>query len=148
MRCNVNGYPVSDPFQVIRREFEKRMGLPTGRSEGLRVVEIDSQIQVILDLPGVSENDVEITVHDGVLNISAERKNHLPEQAKVLITDEPYGNIQRTLKLHDAIDPDSLDAVLESGVLTVTMSRRPELQPRRVAVRPAIAAPDASGEQS
>ncbi|MEZ6121821.1 MAG: Hsp20/alpha crystallin family protein [Planctomycetaceae bacterium] len=137
MRCNVNSYPVSDPFQVIRREFERRVGLPSGRTEGLRVVEVDSQIHVILDLPGVAESDVDITVHDGVLNISAERKSNLPEQAKVLITDEPFGTIQRTLKLHDAIDPNTMDAVLENGVLTVTMSRRPELQPRKVTVRPA-----------
>ena len=136
MRYIVPAFPVMDPFSAVRRDFEHRMGVRTDSAAGLNVTETDSEVRVSLDLPGVSVDDVELTVQDGCLSISGERKPSTPDGSELLFSNRTFGPFQRTLKLHDSIDPNSVDAVMEDGVLTITMTRRPELQPRRVSVRP------------
>lgn len=137
MHYQVAALPVVDPFRTARQDFERRYGLHSDGAFGLRVTETDHEISVSLDLPGMTEQDVEITVNDGHLVIRGERRSHAPENAKLLFSNQSFGEFQRTLGFHDSLDPDSIQAVMENGVLTITMSRRPELQPRRIEIRPA-----------
>lgn len=137
MHYQVAALPVVDPFRTARQDFERRYGLHSDGAFGLRVAETDREISVSLDLPGMTEQDVEITVNDGHLVIRGERRSNAPENAKLLFSNQSFGEFQRTLGFHDSLDPDSVQAVMENGVLTITMSRRPELQPRRIEIRPA-----------
>lgn len=129
--------PVADPFRGVRQEFERRMGVRGVDHSGFHVTETESEVCVSLDLPGVSEDAVDISVEKGILTIQAERKATVPPNAKVLFSNTPQGTTEKTLRLDDSIDPDSIDAVMDNGVLSITMSRKPELQPRKVTVRPA-----------
>lgn len=137
MHYQVAAHPVVDPFRTARQDFERRYGLHSDGALGLRVTETDSEIRVSLDLPGMTEQDVDITVNEGHLIIRGERRSNLPEGAKLLFSNQSFGEFQRTLGFHDSLDPDSIQAVMENGVLTITMTRRPELQPRRIEIRPA-----------
>lgn len=137
MRHKHISFPVMDPFRAVRQDFERRMtGTPVDLS-GLRVTETETEVSVSLDLPGVSEDAVDITIEKGILTIAADRQAITPPDARVLFRNTSQGAIQRTLKLHDSIDPESVDAVMEHGVLTITMSRQPEPQPCKVTVRAA-----------
>lgn len=137
MLYKIAGLPVVDPFRTARQDFERQYGLRSDDALGLTVVETEADIRVGLDLPGVSEEDVDITVNDGHLLIKGERKASAPENSKLLFSNQSFGEFQRTLRLHDSLDPDSIEAVMDNGVLTITIARRPELQPRKVSVRPA-----------
>lgn len=135
MHYNVFSLPVSEPLRAVRRDFERRMNVNTADTSGLTISETEASVSVSLDLPGVSEEAVEVTVHDGVLTISGDRPVVLPEDARVLFSSQPSGDFRRTLRLDDSIDPTTVEAVIENGVLTINMSRRPEMQPQRINVR-------------
>ena len=127
-----------DPFRPIRREFERQVGLSsTGPGVNLTISESDEDIRVMMDVPGVSDSDISITVHDGHLIIEGERSSATPDGAKTLFNNRQFGKFRRTLKLDDSVDPDNIDAVSDNGVLTISLTRRPEIQPRKVTVRSA-----------
>jgi HSP20 family protein len=137
MPYNVISLPLSDTFRAVQREFERHMAPTTDHHTGFSVAETDTAFLVRLDLPGVPADSIDITVEKGVLTIVAERPSTTAEGAKVLFSNTPQGVIRKSRQLHDSIDPKSVDAVLENGVLKISMTRKPELQPRKVSVRAA-----------
>ncbi len=134
MPYNVISLPLTDTFRAVQREFERHMAPTTDHHTGFSVAETDTAFLVRLDLPGVPEDSIDITVEKGVLTIVAERPSTTAEGAKVLFSNTPQGVIRKSRQLHDSIDPKSVDAVLENGVLKISMTRKPELQPRKVSV--------------
>lgn len=103
------------------------------------VWEADGQIHVEIDAPGVANDGVNVTFDRGQLTIELERRDLRPtdgEQAPPFVYNERgFGQVKRTLALPDTVDPDSIAARLENGVLRVSVSKRPEAQPRRIEVR-------------
>ena len=138
MRCEFPIMAVRDPFAAVRRDFERQMQNKAHRNAmPLTIQESENRVEIAFDIPGVPEDKIEIVIHEGCLQVSGERAVNIPEGASVVFNNRSVGSFQRSLKLDDSIDPDSVDAVLSNGVLTVTMKRRPELQPKKVAIRPA-----------
>lgn len=86
-----------------------------------------------MDAPGVAREDVKLTYHQGELRISAERK--APERASGQNDQRRYGKAVYTLSLPETIDPDTINASLEQGVLHVTVAKKPEAQPKRIEVK-------------
>lgn len=137
MPYDIFSQPVTDQLRAVRREFERQMNGRNENQTGLTIAETEDSVLVSLDLPGVPEDAVEVTVHDGVLTVSGERKLRTPDGAKIVSSTQHSGEFSKSLRLDDSIDPETVDAVMEHGMLTITMSRRPELQPRKVTVRSA-----------
>ena len=89
---------------------------------------------VELDVPGVMRDQVELTYEKGTLRISTERQ--APEETRSGLVDERrYGKVTRTVTLPESIDPESIMAELNSGVLHVTVAKKPEAQPKRIEIR-------------
>lgn len=138
MRCNANSFAVPDTYRSIRRDFERQMGLrSSGPAAELTISESDARVSVHLDVPGVSEDALSVTVHDGHLVIEGERSSAATDGSATVFCNRVFGKFRRVLKLDEAIDPDSVDAVLENGVLAISLSRRPEVQPKKITVRSA-----------
>jgi len=97
----------------------------------LSVWEADDAYHIELDVPGVSKADIELTFEKGVLQIVAERKEPEDER-KGLHEERVYGKVTRSLSLSETVDPDSIAAELTNGVLHVTVTKVPEVQPRRI----------------
>jgi HSP20 family protein len=95
--------------------------------------EDDGQYHVELDLPGVAKEDVEITFDKGILKISAERRQ-VTEDRKHLHEERGYGRTSRSLNLPDTVDPDSITAEFNDGVLHVTVAKALEAQPKRITI--------------
>ena len=89
---------------------------------------------VELELPGVSKDDIDVTVHNGMVRVSGERK--LPEgNRNYWVNDRVYGPFDRAINLPEDVDADSIDAELSDGVLRITLSKKPEAQPKKIAVK-------------
>ena len=97
------------------------------------VWEEEEAYHIELDVPGVAREDVELTYDQGELRISTERKT--PERANSLADERRYGKVVRTISLPETVDPDTIDANLEQGVLHVTVAKKPEAQPKRIEVK-------------
>lgn len=93
----------------------------------------EDHIYVEADMPGMSDQDVEVTVHKGVLFIRGERK---PEEGRqYLYNGRTWGRFERAITLPDEVDADAVQAELSNGVLRLTLPKSPETKPRKIALR-------------
>ena len=83
--------------------------------------------EVSLELPGISEDDVEITVDGDVLTIKGEKKSERTEKKKeYYFSERTYGMFQRSFQIPADVDRDAIKAHSDNGVLTLTLPRRAE----------------------
>ena len=87
------------------------------------VVEDDQKLELYADVPGVKQEDLDISVEKDVLTIKGERKG----------ARQP-GSFSRSFTLPKHVDVDKIAASLKDGVLTLTLPKRPEAQPRAIKV--------------
>jgi HSP20 family protein len=92
--------------------------------------EDDGSLVLTAELPGMSDQDIDVEVKNGVLTLKGEKK-HTYEDKKddVQIMERRYGQVQRSLRLPESVDPDKISAKFDNGVLTVTMPKKPEAAP-------------------
>ena len=87
------------------------------------------------DLPGILEEDLEITVHEGVLTIKGQRNaTELTEDSQYLVRERVHGEFSRSLVLPKDADQANVAASLDDGVLQVRIAKKAELQARRIAI--------------
>jgi HSP20 family protein len=91
----------------------------------VEVNEAEQEVKVVAELPRLEEKDLEVTLHDGVLTLSGEKK---AESSGAVYSERWHGQFQRSLQLGPDVDPDKVAASFRNGVLTVTVAKRPEAQ--------------------
>jgi HSP20 family protein len=98
--------------------------------------EDEGSYHVELDMPGVSRDNVDITFDKGTLTVSAERKHEDSENTRKGWREERfYGKVTRSFTMPDTIDPDSISAQMNDGVLHMTVAKSPAAQPRKVEIK-------------
>ncbi len=126
---------VLDPFRSVRSDFSKLFGMPSDPKHASRITESDKQVVLQIDLPGIRLEDVSMTVEQNQLSISGCRKQQLPEDGRRLLSNSEFGEFQHSFQLHKSLDPQSIDAVMDQGVLTVTIAKHPEVLPQSIQIR-------------
>ena len=87
------------------------------------------------DLPGLSDDDINIQLEDNVLTISGERKTqHEPDEEGYYRIERAFGNFARSLTLPDGVNPDGVEARFERGVLEVRIPKPEQKKPRQVQI--------------
>jgi HSP20 family protein len=98
--------------------------------------EEDGRWGLEVELPGIKQEDIDITLEKDALRITAERR--VPEDNRKFIHQErSYGKVQRLIKLPDSVDSENIEAELKDGVLRLYLTKRPELQPKKVQIKTA-----------
>jgi HSP20 family protein len=90
------------------------------------VAEADNELRVCVDLPGVEEKDIDVTLDDDLLTIRGEKKSEQERGDKkenYHLVERSYGSFQRSLRLPFHANPDEVKAAFENGVLTVTVPK-------------------------
>ena len=128
----------------LRREFDNAVGSVSGAVSRtcsthppVSVWENDDRLVIELDVPGVQQSDLEVSVEDGVLTVAGNRQpSHHDGEPKH--SDGRFGEFSRSIKLHESLDTTSIQAELHNGVLILSIPRRVESQPQTipVAIRP------------
>jgi HSP20 family protein len=114
-------------------------GSGTGRTRrwvpAMDLAEQGDHLVLRADLPGLSEDDIEIEVKDGVLTLAGERKAENEEKADGYYrVERSFGRFSRTLALPDGIDPDKIAAEFDRGVLEVRIPKPEERKAHRVEI--------------
>jgi HSP20 family protein len=114
-----------------------RILAPHGASElALDMYETEDEIVVTAALPGVSPEDVEITITGDVLQIKGERKAEIAEEkANYLRQERRYGAFSRTIALAAPLQADKADAKFKNGVLTLSIPKADEAKPKSIKVK-------------
>ena len=134
------GDEITDPFRAMQRDFDRMLkefgnSLPpnfTGHTGThlaplIDIRETDDGIQVTAELPGVADDDVEITLTDRVLTIKGEKKAESEKTEKdVHLVERSYGAFRRSLTLPFDADPEAVEASFEKGVLKIHVPKPAE----------------------
>src|ERR1700754_90882 len=99
------------------------------------LVETDDHFVLRADLPGLSEEDVNIEVEDRVLTISGERKAaHEGSKEGSPRVERAFGSFSRALTLPEGIDPEAVAATFDRGVLEIRIPKPEQRKPRKVSI--------------
>ena len=116
----------------LERLFESPM---TGWAPALDVHEDKDSFSVRLELPGRKREDIEVSLQDGSLIISGERKEEqVSEETTVHRQERYYGKFSRALTLPTAVAGDKVKAQYRDGILTVTLPKAEEAKPKAINV--------------
>ncbi|QDV52082.1 Hsp20/alpha crystallin family protein [Gimesia fumaroli] len=130
------------PFSAnLRSDLDDAFGQLFGKSfpgmEGayspLSVWEEDSKYHIALDVPGMKKDELSLDIQDGHLILTGERKS--VEDREYLHNERRYGKFRRVVQLPDWVDPASVSATLDAGVLTVVLEKKLEMQPKRIEIQ-------------
>jgi HSP20 family protein len=100
------------------------------------ISEDDKEFVIKAELPGIKREEVKVTVEDGVLSISGERKTEKEEKNKKLHrVERSYGSFLRSFSLPEGADASKVNAEFADGVLSVRLAKTPKSQPKTIEVK-------------
>jgi HSP20 family protein len=90
---------------------------------------------VQMELPGMNKEAIDISLHEGVLSISGERKEEEKHEAHEAYRSERFfGRFQRSVTLPAAVDAEKVSAAYKDGILTVTLPKTEEAKPKQITI--------------
>jgi HSP20 family protein len=144
--------PPPDPFAALHRQIDRLFSdagrggsalwdagaVWNGAAPRIDVKDNDKELRITAELPGVSEQDVEVVLQDDLLTIKGEKKAEKKEEKEnVYLTERSYGSFSRAIRMPFGADPDKVSAHFAKGVLTVTVPKPAEThrKTRKIAVK-------------
>ena len=129
-----------DPFSVARELLSWDpffSGRPaTAFAPAFEVKETTDSFVLKADLPGVLEADLDVAVHNNVLTVSGSRQaEDRREGESFALYERQFGSFSRSFSLPDMADNDRIEAKLDGGVLTLTIGKKAEAKPRKIALK-------------
>lgn len=108
----------------------------TAFSPAFEVKETNEAFIVKADLPGVAEADLDIAVHNNVVTVSGSRSaEERKEGESYALYERQFGSFSRAFALPDIADGERVEAKLENGILTLTIAKKVEAKPRKIALK-------------
>jgi HSP20 family protein len=115
--------------------FARAGQLFTGWSPALDLYQSNDNVIALVELPGMRKEDIEISLHDGTLTISGERKReNSSNDDKAERTERYVGTFRRSIALPTRVDAGKVSATYRDGILTVTLPKAEEVKPKQIQV--------------
>jgi len=105
-----------------------------GRSPALDLYQNNDNLVAVIELPGMRKEEIEISLHDGTLTISGERKRESNNGEKAERSERYVGTFRRSIALPTRVDASKVTATYRDGILTVTMPKAEEAKPKQIQV--------------
>ena len=122
-------------FDGTLAEFAQGSNLLSGWTPAFDVYEDKDNFTVVAELPGMKKENIEVSLHDGSLSVSGERKSESKrDDTEVYRTERFFGRFQRTISLPTAVAADKIKAQYKDGILTVTLPKTEEAKPKQIDV--------------
>jgi HSP20 family protein len=103
------------------------LGMATAFTPKVDVYETSKEIKVIAELPGLDENDIDVSLTNDVLIITGEKKEKEEEESEVYYkTERSYGWFTRAIPIPVEVETDMVKAKFNKGVLTIILPKTPE----------------------
>lgn len=127
----------------IDRLFETNFGDFTRDSQqflsgwlpAIDLYEDTENLIVRAELPGMKKEDIDISLHNGVLSLAGERRDEAKyQEAETYRSERFLGRFHRTLTLPVEVDAEKVKATYKDGVLTITLPKTEEAKPKQIAV--------------
>jgi len=127
---------------ALSRLLEPPLGLDAGNTQLLEgwfpavdIYEDKDNVVVKAEVPGMNKEDIEISLHDGFLSFSGERKQDKKhEEGESRRSERWLGRFQRSISLPCRVDADKIKATYTDGMLTVTLPKAEEAKPKQIPI--------------
>ncbi len=142
----LSAWPSWDPWSTLRDEmnnlFEgplwatptRQTQLFNGWTPALDLYQTNDDVVAVVELPGMRKEDIELSLQDGMLTISGERKTETPDADKTARSERFVGKFRRSISLPTRVDANKVTAVYKDGMLTVTLPKAEEVKPKQIQV--------------
>jgi len=130
------------PFRRTFGDIEPmlRRGLSWGATPAVDIMDKTEAYEVVAELPGMDEKNIEVKLINGSLTIKGEKRDEKEEKKKdYYLHERSFGAFERSFALPDEVDADRIQANFKNGVLTVTLPKKPEaVKPeKKIEIKPA-----------
>ena len=121
---------------VARRTGEEQRTQDAGWAPAIDVIQEDEDLVVRAEIPGAKPEDVDVTIHNGILTISGKvEEEREEERGGYLVRERRSGSFRRSLQLPHDVDEDQIKANFENGVLEVRVPGAAAVQePKRIQI--------------
>jgi HSP20 family protein len=106
----------------------------TGWTPALDLYQTNDDVVAVVELPGMRKEDIDLSLHDGMLTISGERKEESTEGDKTARTERFVGKFRRSVSLPTRVDSSKVTATYKDGILTVTLPKAEDVKPKQIQV--------------
>ena len=142
----LSAWPSFDRWANLRDEMNSLFELPlaanfgrqaqlfSGWAPALDLYQNNDNVVAVVELPGMRKEEIEISLHDGMLTIAGERKSVSGEGDNAERTERFSGKFRRSITLPTRVEAGKVTASYKDGILTVTLPKAEEAKPKKVAV--------------
>ena len=114
--------------------FGRTGQLFTGWSPALDLYESGDHLVAVVELPGMRKEDIDISLHDGTLTISGERRRESTNGEAAQRTERYVGTFRRSITLPTRVDASKVSATYQDGILNVALPKAEEAKPKQIQV--------------
>ncbi|SRR5579871_2143746 len=160
-----SAFPAWPPFERLRREVDRlfedfdsgfwrtpfrraafdiepfwQRELTWATPPAVDVVERDNAFEIVADVPGFDEKNIEVKVVNDRLTIKGERQETKEEKKRDYhLNERRFGSFERSFRLPESVDAEKIEANFKKGVLTLTLPKTPEAQKaeKKIAIKAA-----------
>lgn len=131
---------MSKEIQAQKQEVQQAEGIERTRAMRCYVPKVDifsedEGVVILVDMPGVDENSIDINLEKKVLTINGFVSPHEPEGYELTFSEYNVGDFQRSFTLPDEIDTNNIGATISNGVLRLSLQKAQEAQARKITVK-------------
>jgi HSP20 family protein len=142
----ISTWPSFDRWATLRDEMNSLFELPSmgnlarqtqlfsGWSPALDLYQNNDNVVAVVEVPGMRKEDIDISLHDGMLTIAGERQTSSGEGENAERTERFSGKFRRSITLPTRVDAGKVSATYKDGILTVTLPKAEEAKPKKVEV--------------
>ena len=138
-------WPALDRWATLRDEMNSLFDLPmigyarqgqlfSGWTPPLDLYQTNDNVVAVLEIPGMRKEEIEISLHDGMLTIAGERQSHPVESENAERSERFSGKFRRSISLPSRVDAGKVSAAYKDGILVVTLPKAEEAKPKKVEV--------------
>jgi HSP20 family protein len=139
-------WPSLDRWASLRNDLDTLLELPfwagssrqsqslSGCTPALDLYQNNDNIVAVVELPGLRKEDIEISLQDGTLTISGERKEETSPENGATRTERSTGKFRRSVTLPTRVDGNKVSATYKDGILTVTLPKAEEAKPKQIQI--------------
>ena len=130
-----------NPWREFDDLFTNMAALPSenlSRSEWVPAVDIsetDDQFKIDVEIPAIARDDINVSVKDGLLTVTGERKVDKETDGKMHRVERRYGRFSRSFRLPENVDEESIAAASKNGVLSLVVAKKDNESPRNIVVK-------------
>jgi HSP20 family protein len=122
-------------FESPLAELARTSNLLSGWTPALDLYEDKDHLYVKMELPGMKREEIDVSLHEGSLSVSGERKSEQKhEDAEVYRAERFFGRFQRTVTLPTPVAADKVKAQYQDGILSITLPKTEEAKPKHINV--------------